>query len=42
MTATRWVALAAIVQLVLVAHPRFGMIDAPWHSRNLSTFRRVA
>ena len=37
--ATRWVALAAIVQLLLVAHPRFGMIDAPWHTRNLWTFR---
>jgi hypothetical protein len=34
----RWVMAAAVVQLVLVANLRFGMIDAPWHTRNLWTF----
>jgi hypothetical protein len=36
--AGRWVAAAAAFQLVLAANPRFGMIDAPWHTRNLWTF----
>jgi hypothetical protein len=37
-SATRWVAAAMVFQLVLVVDPRFGMIDMPWHMRNLWTF----
>jgi hypothetical protein len=37
-SAGRWVAAAAAFQLVLAATPRFGMIDTPWHTRNLWTF----
>jgi hypothetical protein len=39
LSAARWVAAAAVFQLALVANLRFGMIDAPWHMRNLWTFR---
>lgn len=37
-SATRWVAAAMVFQLMLVVNLRFGMIDAPWHMRNLWTF----